>query len=79
MKKHILIVGGGYVGMYTAYRLQRLLKRKLRVVADRTLALVFRREIVSTGEIREPRAYFLEAAGSPPRAKSPAGTEQRTS
>ncbi|MEO3863118.1 NAD(P)/FAD-dependent oxidoreductase [Acrocarpospora sp. B8E8] len=28
--KHILIVGGGYVGMYTALRLQRTLRRELR-------------------------------------------------
>ncbi|MEU6999604.1 NAD(P)/FAD-dependent oxidoreductase [Nonomuraea sp. NPDC046570] len=28
--KHILIVGGGYVGMYTALRLQRKLRRELR-------------------------------------------------
>ena len=27
---HILIVGGGYVGMYTALRLQKKLKRELR-------------------------------------------------
>ncbi|MEO3872521.1 NAD(P)/FAD-dependent oxidoreductase [Nonomuraea sp. B12E4] len=29
MKKHILIVGGGYVGLYTALRLQRRLRREL--------------------------------------------------
>ncbi|MCK2213198.1 NAD(P)/FAD-dependent oxidoreductase [Actinomadura sp. ATCC 31491] len=30
MNKHVLIVGGGYVGLYTALRLQRKLSRELR-------------------------------------------------
>ncbi len=31
----ILVVGGGYVGMYTALRLQRKLKQELRRAASR--------------------------------------------
>src|SRR5215213_9577245 len=30
-RPHILIVGGGYVGMYTAIRLQRKLRRRARI------------------------------------------------
>jgi NADH dehydrogenase len=30
MSKHVLIVGGGYVGMYTALRLQKKMRRELR-------------------------------------------------
>ncbi|MCW2948817.1 MAG: FAD-dependent pyridine nucleotide-disulfide oxidoreductase [Actinoallomurus sp.] len=30
MSKHVLIVGGGYVGMYTALRLQKKMRRQLR-------------------------------------------------
>ncbi|TYK49316.1 NAD(P)/FAD-dependent oxidoreductase [Actinomadura decatromicini] len=43
--KHILIVGGGYVGMYTALRLQRKLRRELR-----------RGEIVVT--VVDPQSYM---------------------
>jgi NADH dehydrogenase len=36
--------------------------RKIRVVADWTLALFFHREIVSLGAFANPRAAFEEAA-----------------
>jgi NADH dehydrogenase len=43
--KHVVIVGGGYVGMYTALRLQRKLRRELR-----------RGEVVVT--VVEPQSYM---------------------
>jgi NADH dehydrogenase len=49
--------------MHRTYHLSRVptLNRKVRVVADWTLALFFRREIVSLGALHDPRAAF-EAA-----------------
>jgi len=37
--------------------------RKVRVIADWTLALFFRREAVGMGAIERPREEFAEAAG----------------
>jgi NADH dehydrogenase len=37
--------------------------RKVRVVADWTEALFFRREVVSLGQLQTPRTEFEEAAG----------------
>lgn len=50
--------------MHRTYHLSRLptLNRKVRVVADWTLALLFRREIVSLGALHNPRQDFERAA-----------------
>ncbi len=50
--------------MHRTYHLSRVptLNRKFRVVLDWTLALFFRREIVSLGELQTPRAAFERAA-----------------
>jgi NADH:ubiquinone reductase (H+-translocating) len=60
----------GYIAwfMHRTYHVSRMptINRKVRVLADWTLALLFRREIVSLGQIHEPKAEFARAA-------SPAG------
>ena len=50
--------------MHRTYHMSRMptLNKKLRVVSDWTLALFFRREIVSLGELEHPRAEFERAA-----------------
>lgn len=40
--------------------------RKVRIVADWTLALLFRREVVSLEQVHHPRAAWLSAAGPDP-------------
>jgi NADH dehydrogenase len=51
--------------MHRTYHVSRLptLNRKVRVIADWTLALFFRREIVSFGSFANPRGDFTRAAG----------------
>ncbi|WP_433333727.1 NAD(P)/FAD-dependent oxidoreductase [Spirillospora sp. CA-294931] len=51
--------------MHRTYHLSRMptINRKMRVTADWTLALFFRREIVSLGELQRPRQEFEQAAG----------------
>ncbi|MBA3618719.1 MAG: NAD(P)/FAD-dependent oxidoreductase [Acidothermales bacterium] len=50
--------------MHRTYHVSRVptLNRKARVVADWTLALFFKRDIVSLGSLRQPREAFREAA-----------------
>jgi NADH dehydrogenase len=50
--------------MHRTYHLSRVptFNRKARVVADWTLALFFRREIVSLGSFADPRAEFRRVA-----------------
>jgi NADH dehydrogenase len=53
--------------MHRAYHLSRVptFNRKARVVLDWTLALFFRREVVSLGQLQQPRREF-ELAALPP-------------
>ncbi|WP_052847836.1 NAD(P)/FAD-dependent oxidoreductase [Streptomyces avicenniae] len=53
--------------VHRAYHLSRVptVNRKARVLAEWTLAGLFRREIVSLGSLEHPRAEFELAAGSP--------------
>ncbi|MFE9368943.1 NAD(P)/FAD-dependent oxidoreductase [Streptomyces sp. NPDC006711] len=60
--------------MHRAYHLSRVptFNRKARVLAEWTLAGLFKREIVSLGSLEHPRAEFEIAAGGGPPAKGPA-------
>jgi len=51
--------------MHRTYHVSRMptLNRKIRVLADWTAALFFRREVVSLGQLQQPRTEFEEAAG----------------
>ena len=51
--------------MHRTYHMSRMptFNRKVRVVADWTGALLFRREVVSLGQLQKPRAEFEQAAG----------------
>jgi len=50
--------------MHRTYHMSRMptLNRKVRVVTDWTLALLFRREVVSLGTVHTPREEFARAA-----------------
>jgi NADH dehydrogenase len=67
--------------MHRSYHVSRVptFNRKARVVADWTMALLFRREVISLGQIQDPRREFVFAANTgkpgqlpPPQAPSPA-------
>jgi NADH dehydrogenase len=66
--------------MHRSYHVSRLptFNRKARVVADWTLALLFRREVISLGQLQNPRREFVLAANTgrtgqlpPPRDAQP--------
>ncbi|MGW2588158.1 NAD(P)/FAD-dependent oxidoreductase [Streptomyces virginiae] len=59
--------------MHRAYHLSRIpsFNRKMRVLAEWTLAGLFKREIVSLGSLEHPRAEFELAAGGGPKPPSP--------
>ncbi|RZU52123.1 NADH dehydrogenase [Krasilnikovia cinnamomea] len=67
--------------MHRTYHMSRIpsLNRKTRVVADWTLALIFKREVVSLGQLHKPREEFTDV--TPPlagdRASSPVGAGAR--
>jgi NADH:ubiquinone reductase (H+-translocating) len=64
--------------MHRTYHLSRMptLNRKVRVVADWTGALLFRREVVSLGQIEQPRLTFQEAAKPTDQESVPAASAQ---
>jgi NADH dehydrogenase len=51
--------------IHRTYHVSRMptFNRKVRVVADWTAALFFRREVVSLGQLQEPKSEFQQAAG----------------
>ena len=51
--------------MHRTYHVSRMptLNRKIRIVADWTAALLFRREVVSLGQLQSPHTEFEQAAG----------------
>jgi NADH dehydrogenase len=66
--------------MHRAYHVSRVptFNRKARVIADWTLASLFRREVVSLGQLQDPRREFVFAANTgragtlpPPQADRP--------
>ncbi|MFG2333680.1 NAD(P)/FAD-dependent oxidoreductase [Streptomyces sp. NPDC048604] len=60
--------------MHRMYHLSRMptFNRKARILAEWTLAGLFKREIVSLGSLEHPRAEFEMAAAPPPKKNSPA-------
>jgi NADH:ubiquinone reductase (H+-translocating) len=52
--------------MHRTYHVSRMptFNRKVRVVSDWTAALLFRREVVSLGQLQQPREEFEQAAGA---------------
>jgi NADH dehydrogenase len=52
--------------MHRTYHVSRVptFNRKARVVADWTLASVFRREVIALGQLQDPRREFVTAAGT---------------
>jgi NADH dehydrogenase len=59
--------------MHRTYHVSRMptLNRKVRIVADWTAALLFRREVVALGQLEAPRTEFEQAAGSHAAAPTP--------
>jgi NADH:quinone reductase (non-electrogenic) len=51
--------------MHRTYHVSRMptLNRKIRIIADWTAALLFRREVVALGQLQRPRTEFQQAAG----------------
>jgi NADH dehydrogenase len=52
--------------MHRSYHVSRVptFNRKARVIADWTLASLFRREVVSLGQLQDPRREFVFAANT---------------
>lgn len=71
--------------MHRAYHVSRVptFNRKARVVADWALASVFRREVISLGQLQDPRREFVSAANTgrtgqlpPPRPEAPGTADE---
>jgi NADH dehydrogenase len=64
--------------MHRTYHVSRVptFNRKARVVADWTLAAVFRREVISLGQLQDPRREFVEAANTGRTGSLPPPTAQ---
>ncbi len=62
--------------MHRTYHVSRVptFNRKARVVADWTLASVFRREVIALGQLQDPRREFVTAAGLGGTGRLPAPT-----
>ncbi len=58
--------------MHRTYHVSRMptFNRKVRVVADWTLTLFFKREVVSLGQLQQPRREFEQVARPPERASA---------
>jgi NADH:ubiquinone reductase (H+-translocating) len=68
--------------LHRTYHVSRVpsLNRKIRVLADWTLALFLRREVVALGGLHEPRAEFTDVTphvDAPPNSSLPADEQQR--
>jgi NADH dehydrogenase len=68
--------------LHRTYHVSRVpsLNRKIRVLADWTLALFLRREVVALGGLHEPRAEFTDVTphvDAPPSSSLPADQQQR--
>ncbi|MFD0852912.1 NAD(P)/FAD-dependent oxidoreductase, partial [Actinomadura adrarensis] len=65
--------------MHRTYHVSRVptFNRKVRVLADWTLALIFKRETVSLGSIEQPRAEFELAALGDAKGKEAKGKEAK--
>jgi NADH dehydrogenase len=63
--------------MHRTYHMSRIpsFNRKVRVVADWTLAFLLKREVISLGQLHEPRADFVHLAT--PNEESPVGAGAR--
>ena len=74
--------------MHRTYHVSRVptFNRKARVVADWTMASLFRREVISLGQLQDPRREFVFAANTgraghlpPPRADAAASAPRADS
>jgi NADH:ubiquinone reductase (H+-translocating) len=67
--------------MHRSYHVSRVptVNRKARVIADWTMALLFRREVISLGQLQDPRREFVFAANTGRPGQLPPPAPARTS